>query len=148
MCKVREYISESIEETKAIASDLAKIFKPNDVVLLNGELGSGKTFLVKEICRRWQTRDEPSSPSFAIIQQYRGPVPVYHLDFYRIEDVRELDELGWEELISGEAVTFIEWPKFIEAFLDHYYRIDIRLEENRRIFTLNDFNTSHTGERN
>ena len=90
------------------------MFKPGDVILFDGDLGSGKTFFVKAVCKVWQTEDEPSSPSFAIIYRYRGPVTVNHFDLYRIKNEVELDNLGWEEYLTKDAVTFIEWPQLIE----------------------------------
>ena len=131
--------SESIEDTIKIANTLSKIFKVNDIILLDGDLGSGKTFLVKQLCNIWQTEDETSSPSFAIIHQYKGKIPVNHFDFYRINDIKELDNLGWEEFFNMGAVTFIEWPQLIEKQLDSYYKIEIRFEGQKRRFTLKRF---------
>ena len=109
------------EDTQEIAKVFARQFKAGDTILLQGNLGSGKTFLVQQICNIWQTEDEPSSPTFAIIHQYQGPQPVNHLDLYRIENENELDQLGWEELLDSGAITFIEWPQMIEQLID---RID------------------------
>lgn len=133
---IQKFESHSIEETEAIASQLATCFKPNDVILLEGELGSGKTFLVKVLCKIWKTEDDAVSPSFAIVHQYRGPIPVNHLDLYRIHDERELDQLGWEELLDSGAITFIEWPQILEKHLDWYYKVTIEMQETKRIFTL------------
>ena len=133
---IKKFISESTEDTIKIAVDLAPRFKSNDVVLLEGNLGSGKTFLVKEICKILETEDEASSPSFAIVYQYSGPVPVNHFDLYRIKDIRELDNLGWEEHLSSGAITFIEWPGILEAQLSDYFKIQITFNDNQREFTL------------
>lgn len=133
---VKNYQSNSIDDSRAIARELAGIFNPDTVVLLQGDLGSGKTFLVKEICKIWQTEDEPSSPSFAIIHQYRGAVPVNHIDFYRINDPAELDNLGWEELLSDGAVTFVEWPRLIEKQLTSFYKVEIEFTGSGRNITL------------
>lgn len=140
MKQIKQISIKTIEDSVKFADELAQLFKLGDTVLLEGSLGVGKTFLVKEICRKWRTKDEPSSPSFAILHQYNGPIPVNHFDFYRIEDIYELDNLGWEEHIGNGAVTFIEWPDIIENQLSEYYKIQMNLEIKTRIFTL-----SHVG---
>jgi tRNA threonylcarbamoyladenosine biosynthesis protein TsaE len=128
--------SESVDDTVKIAEELAPRFKPNDVILLEGNLGSGKTFLVKEICKILNTEDEASSPSFAILYQYSGPVPVNHFDLYRIKDIRELDNLGWEEHLTRGAITFIEWPEILESQLIDFYKINITNNDKYREFIL------------
>ena len=136
MKQLKQITINSIEETKTFAGELAGIFKLSDTILLEGNLGTGKTFLVKEICKIWKTDDEPSSPSFAILHQYNGPVPVNHFDFYRIGDVRELDNLGWEEHLNNGAVTFIEWPGIIEKQIVKYYKLNLEFNGDSRLFTL------------
>ncbi len=146
MKKLLQIKAKNEEDTKNFARELVSILKPNDVVLLKGELGSGKTFLVKQICRLLKTEDEASSPSFAIIHQYFGPVPVNHFDFYRLHHEAELDQLGWEELLTAGAITFIEWPELVEKHLSRYYKITIELEDNLRIFTLLKYEKNSVGE--
>jgi len=136
MRQIKQYTAGTEQETLVIADALAKGFKPNDVILLEGDLGSGKTFLVKALCRIWKTTDEAASPTFAILHQYRGPQPVNHFDLYRIESVYELDNLGWEEFLEMDAITFIEWPLILEGQLDHFFKIKIQTEDSVRIFTL------------
>ncbi len=133
-------------DTQNFARQLVDLLKPNDVVLLQGELGSGKTFLVKQICRLLKTQDEASSPSFAIIHQYNGPTPVNHFDFYRLQNEAELDQLGWEELLTMGAITFIEWPELVEKHLSEYYKITIEIKQTDRIFTLFKREKSLSGE--
>jgi len=136
MKEIKTFTSCRPEETEEFAVELAKLFKPGDVVLLNGDLGSGKTFLVKAICKIWQNLDEPSSPTFTLINHYQGRVPVNHFDFYRLTCVAELDQLGWEEWINNISVTFIEWPRLIEEQLDSFYKLTIEMKGNCRYFTL------------
>jgi len=133
---IKTFKTETEQETVQVARELAKRFSSGDIVLLEGDLGTGKTFLVKALCRIWETVDEAASPTFAILHQYRGPQPVNHFDLYRIEDVNELDNLGWEEFLETEAVTFIEWPEILEPQLDTYYKIKISIQGNTRIFEL------------
>ena len=136
MKQIRQVIVNSVEDSIAFAGELAQLFKLSDTILLEGNLGTGKTFLVKEICKIWGTYDEASSPSFAILQQYNGPIPVNHFDLYRINDIRELDNLGWEEHLNNGAVTFIEWPGIIEKQLKKYYKLHLEFDNSLRIFTL------------
>ncbi len=125
------------QDTAQIARKFLEFLKPNDVVLLKGDLGSGKTFFVKQMCRLLGVEDEASSPSFAIMHQYQGKIPVNHFDFYRLHSEAELDQLGWEEFLSGGAITFIEWPELIEKHLLEYYLITIEMDGEKRIFTIN-----------
>ncbi|HGY54875.1 MAG TPA: tRNA (adenosine(37)-N6)-threonylcarbamoyltransferase complex ATPase subunit type 1 TsaE [Caldithrix abyssi] len=136
MKQIMTYTSCAPQDTEKFAGELAGLLKAGDVVLLYGDLGSGKTFLVKAVCKHWQCPDEPSSPTFTIINHYRGPLPVNHFDFYRLNSVEELDQLGWEEWINETSVTFIEWPQLIENQLDSYYKISIEMKDNCRHFIL------------
>ena len=133
---LKTFTSESEQDTTNIARELSARFSDNDVVLLEGDLGSGTTFLVKALCKIWQTADDPASPTFAILHQYRGPRSVNHFDLYRIEDVAELDNLGWEESLEMEAVSFIEWPQILEPQLRDYYKIKIHINGSSRTFEL------------
>ncbi len=133
---VHQQISRSIEDTLKFARYLVRILKPNDIVLLEGDLGSGKTLLVKQICNLLKTKDEAASPSFAIFHQYNGRTPVNHFDFYRLHDEAELDQLGWEEMLNMGAITFIEWSQLIEKHLSKYYKVEIKFQDGDRIFVL------------
>ena len=136
MKQIKQIKINTIKDSIKFAGELAQLFQLSDTILLEGNLGTGKTFLVKEICKIWKTYDEASSPSFAILQQYNGPIPVNHFDLYRINNVRELDNLGWEEHLNNGAVTFIEWPGIIEKQLKKYYKLHLEVADNSRIFTL------------
>lgn len=136
MKQIKQIKINTIKDSINFAGELAQLFQLSDTILLEGNLGTGKTFLVKEICKIWKTYDEASSPSFAILQQYNGPIPVNHFDLYRINNVRELDNLGWEEHLNNGAVTFIEWPGIIEKQLKKYYKLHLEFADNSRIFTL------------
>lgn len=81
------------------------------VITLAGDLGAGKTTLAQAICRGYGVTDAVTSPTYALVHEYasaRGPV--YHLDLYRLEQPRELDALGWDEIIAGNALVLVEWP--------------------------------------
>ncbi|NIR50539.1 tRNA (adenosine(37)-N6)-threonylcarbamoyltransferase complex ATPase subunit type 1 TsaE [candidate division KSB1 bacterium] len=106
-------ISNSAEETENIGEVFAESLKSGDVVALFGELGSGKTTFIKGVCRGLEVSDDVTSPTFTLIHEYSGRLPVYHLDFYRLEDPREIWELGCEEYFYGEGVSLVEWANRI-----------------------------------
>src|SRR5882672_1641315 len=102
----------SEEETTAVGRELAATLSAGDVLLLYGDLGAGKTAFVRGLAEGLGVdRGEVSSPTFTLIQEYRGGrLPLFHVDLYRIEDPREFDELGLDE-IGGEGVLTIEWAQ-------------------------------------
>jgi tRNA threonylcarbamoyladenosine biosynthesis protein TsaE len=82
------------------------------VVTVSGELGSGKTTLVQAICRGYGVTDDVTSPTFALVHEYAAPRSiVFHLDLYRLDRSDQLDELGWDELVTARAIVLIEWPE-------------------------------------
>ncbi len=118
--------SDSPKETRRIAATLAKNLKGGSVVALFGELGSGKTTFVKGMCRALNVRDDVTSPTFTLIQEYSGTIPIYHFDFYRIEEPAEMLQLGCEEYFYGDGICLIEWPERIIDYLPEN-RTEVRL---------------------
>lgn len=101
-----------------LARRIGEESKPGDIICLKGELGAGKTHFVKGFVQAFGiSPDAVSSPTFSIIQEYSGSLPVYHFDCYRLENPREALEIGAEEYLYGEGVSIIEWPERIEAIL-------------------------------
>lgn len=123
-----EYISNSPLETEQIAEGLAKSLKIGDVVCLNGELGVGKTAFTKGLCRALGVTDYVTSPTYTIINRYDAPVPVFHVDAYRISDIDEMYEIGFEDCLS-DGITVIEWSVLIEDILPED-RTEIKIERN------------------
>jgi len=113
-------------DTVSFGRDLAQILRPGDVVALFGELGTGKTRLVQGVASGLGVTDYVTSPSFTIINEYRGRVPVYHFDFYRLDDVGQAAALGLDEYFYGEGVSLIEWAERVRALLPPE-RVEIRL---------------------
>lgn len=100
----------SQEETKAFGMELAKKLEKGSIVALIGDLGTGKTTLSKYIAEGLEIKELITSPTFTIVQEYYGGrLPLYHFDVYRINDVEEMYELGYEEYFYGDGVTIVEW---------------------------------------
>lgn len=125
----------SPDETKALGGKLAEAVSPGTVVALYGDLGTGKTQLVKGFCAALGVDERTvSSPTFTILNEYETErFPVYHFDAYRIEHPDEFFELGYEEYFYGEGVCFIEWPARVEALLpDHTLRLRLSHQGDSR----------------
>jgi len=104
-------VTNSAEQTKLLAERLASNLNAGDIVALEGELGSGKTQFVQGLARGLGVSENGyvRSPSFILLNEYKGRLPLYHFDFYRLHNVSELDDLGLEEYFDGKGITVIEW---------------------------------------
>ena len=105
------------EETLRFGEELGKELTPNTVIALQGDLGAGKTTLVKGIARGLNIEEEITSPTFVIISEYPGRLPLYHMDLYRISGIDEFLDLGAEELFYSGGITVIEWSERIRSIL-------------------------------
>ncbi|QQO07528.1 tRNA (adenosine(37)-N6)-threonylcarbamoyltransferase complex ATPase subunit type 1 TsaE [Breznakiella homolactica] len=108
-----DYISASPEETLRIGKKLAANLRPGSVVALRGGLGAGKTQLAKGIARGLGIRDEVTSPTYTIVSEYEGEIPLYHIDAYRLRGEDDFSAMGGEELIYGGGISIIEWSERI-----------------------------------
>ena len=116
--KIQIVHSGSADETFSLGRKLGNLCQPGDIVLLNGELGVGKTVFSKGFGEGLGIEDPISSPTFTLIQIYEGGrLPLYHFDVYRIADVWEMDEIGYEDYFFGNGVCLIEWAARIEELL-------------------------------
>ncbi len=128
--ETKQYITENAAETEALAVRLAQSVKPGQTLCLRGDLGVGKTVFAKGLCSALGVKEHVSSPTFTLVNEYEGQnCKIYHFDLYRIEEADELYAIGFEEFISGDAVTIIEWPERGEEVLPAK-RIEILLERN------------------
>jgi len=125
----KKIITES--ETAEIAEEFSKLLVNGEIVLLNGDLGSGKTFFVKSVCRQFGIQNV-SSPSFSIVNEYQGDKNIIHFDFYRVKKIEELYDIGFEDYIMNtETVVFIEWSNmFLEILPKKNYEIEIKFANN------------------
>lgn len=104
------FISSSEKETIEFAKSLAGKIKPGNIFLVEGSLGVGKSVFIRGVARGLGVIDSMPSPTFTIVNEYKGKYPIYHFDFYRINDPIELYEIGLEEYLYSDGVCFIEWP--------------------------------------
>ena len=124
----------SLEETQNLAKNLAQLLAAQDTITLEGDLGAGKTTFTQALAKGLGITRTVNSPTFTIMKQYEGRLPFNHLDVYRLADSDE--DLGWEEIFYGDAVSVVEWAHLIEEALpDERLGIEIsRIDDDRRKF--------------
>ena len=128
--------SKSEDQTFSLGKKIGRSLVRGDVVAIKGELGAGKSVIVRGICEGLGIAQRTRSPSFTFMNRYRGPVDVYHVDLYRIEHMGELATLGWEEVIYSDSITLIEWADKLGSLLPSAsldISIEMTGEETRRI---------------
>ena len=128
-------ISNSEEETKRCAERLAQQLKAGDIVLLQGDLGAGKTTFVKGLAQAFKVNPRAVvSPTFVLMNYYKGKLPVYHFDLYRLGNPKELDTLDFDEYFYGKGISLIEWPERLGAHKPkQYYLVEFKHQgENKR----------------
>lgn len=109
----REFISESPEQTRQIAADFAKTLKAGDVVLYEGDLGAGKTAFTKGIGEALSVEEAVTSPTFAIVNEYEGKLPLFHFDLYRLENYDDLYSIGFFDYLTRGGIIAAEWSENI-----------------------------------
>ncbi|MBK6538172.1 MAG: tRNA (adenosine(37)-N6)-threonylcarbamoyltransferase complex ATPase subunit type 1 TsaE [Ignavibacteria bacterium] len=124
MTEAKEIISYSAEDTYELGKIYAKSLGRNSVTGLFGDLGSGKTGFVKGICSYFNVRDTVSSPTFIIVNEYKGysendrsEINIYHFDLYRLKNLKELSEIGFENYLNNDSVCLIEWADLAKQYL-------------------------------
>lgn len=118
------------KETYNLGMEIGKAAQAGQVFTLVGDLGVGKTVFTKGLAKGLGIEEPVSSPTFTIVQVYEeGRLPFYHFDVYRIGDVEEMDEIGYEDYVYGEGVSLIEWANLIEEILPEHYT-EIRIERD------------------
>jgi tRNA threonylcarbamoyladenosine biosynthesis protein TsaE len=133
-----EFLSQSPEETIAKGREIAALLRPPVIVLLTGELGSGKTTLTKGIISGLGAarEEEVTSPTFTLVHEFHNHCKVYHVDLYRVEGFRDLESLALEDALSGRAILIVEWSERFSLHTD-WPRVEIRIEhaggDSRRI---------------
>lgn len=126
MTQTTRVVTRSTSETLALAGAVARLLQPGDVVSLVGDLGTGKTVFARGVARALGVTEAVVSPSFTIVREYDGRVPLVHVDVYRVGTIQELYDLGFEEVIRDDGVTLIEWGDVVDPVLPRE-RLDVRL---------------------
>ena len=136
-------ITKSAAETRALGEKLAGRLRPGDVLLLEGDLGTGKSELTRGIAKGLGVAETVTSPSFTILNVYEsGRCPLYHFDWYRLESSEELYELGMDEYLGGDGIAVVEWPgRCPDAVPESAVRIRMTAAgENERLIESNEWN--------
>lgn len=130
--------SRTFEETLKIGEQIASSLRGGDVLALNGPLGAGKTALAKGIAWGLGIQEELASPSYTLVLEYKGRLPLYHMDMYRLTSEEEFETLGADELFYGKGICLVEWGERIPSYLPPNCKsVRIHIEEDlRRAITL------------
>lgn len=131
-----ELVTTAPDETRGVGAALASLLVPGDVVSLTGDLGAGKTCFVQGAARALGVESGVASPSFVLVREYRGVLPIYHMDVYRLDRIQEVLDLGFEDLLDPRGVIFIEWGSAIEGLLpDSHLEVELLVggETERRV---------------
>lgn len=130
-----EFFSHSEMETSGIGRELASKLKPGDVIAMYGDLGAGKTAFVRGLAEGLGLDARVSSPTFTIVNEYLGKMPLFHFDMYRLGGADELFEIGWEDYIARGGICAVEWSENVEdAFYDDTIRVRIeKIDDLSRI---------------
>ncbi|MCB0165272.1 MAG: tRNA (adenosine(37)-N6)-threonylcarbamoyltransferase complex ATPase subunit type 1 TsaE [Anaerolineae bacterium] len=129
-----DFISHSETQTRRLGMRLAPLLQAGDVLALIGDLGSGKTRWIQGVCQGLHVTDPVISPTFTLVNEYRGRLPVYHIDLYRLADAAESLSFGLEEYLYGNGITLVEWAdKALDYFPKSYLAIELYyLEDTKR----------------
>lgn len=126
------------DDLGAVSKSLIEFSELCPIVLLKADMGMGKTTLVKAICKELGITTEASSPTFSLVNEYEyAQKKVYHFDLYRIKDVEELYDIGFEEYLDSGYLCFIEWPELASELIpEEYILVEIEMHEKGRLFSL------------
>ena len=131
-------ITHSPEQTQQLGTSIGEMTQPGDVILLTGELGTGKTCLTQSIAWGLNIQEYTLSPSFVIMRELHGRLPLYHIDLYRLDNIEEIADLGLDDYLYGKGVCVVEWAeKGLSIMSEEYLLIEIsHLSETDRNFEL------------
>jgi tRNA threonylcarbamoyladenosine biosynthesis protein TsaE len=134
-----QVVTRSADETLTLARAVGSLLQAGDLVVLAGDLGTGKTTFARGVARGLGVTGPVVSPTFTIVREYEGRIPLVHVDVYRLDRLQELHDLGFEELVGDHAVTLVEWGDAVDALLPRE-RLEVGLEpgtgDDDRVVTL------------
>lgn len=131
-----KFESKSVEETLALGRKLGAACRPGTVISLRGSLGAGKTVIAKGVAEALGITEAIVSPTFTLVQEYEGSMPMYHMDLYRISGAEEFEMIGGEEMLYSDGVALVEWSEKIESMLPDdtvYINLEILPDQTRII---------------
>lgn len=131
--------TKSVDDTRALAAEVAALARPGDLILLAGDLGTGKTAFVQGFARGLGVIESVTSPAFVLVRSYEGRIPMVHLDVYRLDYLQELVDLGISEMLDGDVVTLIEWGDVVAPALPADFlevRLDLGDTDDERLVVL------------
>ena len=133
-----EAVSNSVQETEQLGERLAARLGPGTVVAFTGDLGAGKTAFTRGLARGLGVRERVTSPTFTIVNEYEGRLPLFHFDMYRLGGEEELFDIGWEDYLARGGVCAGEWSENIAGALEDCVRVDIRrgAHDDQRLITI------------
>ena len=130
-----------IADLEQVSAEIIRLANGKKIWTFNGEMGAGKTTLIKSVCKQMGVTDEVSSPTFSLVNEYKttNDNKVFHFDFYRIKNIEEAFDIGYEDYFDSGSVCLIEWPEKIEPLLqrEDIFAIDITVIDNKRQISVN-----------
>ncbi len=128
------YESSSYDDTQAIAKEIADTLTGGEFIAMYGDLGAGKTAFVQGVAKALGIHNHVTSPTFTIVNEYEGRLPLYHFDVYRIADPDEMYEIGYDEYVDSDGVCIVEWAELIEdLFPPKYFKVTILKDEDKSL---------------
>lgn len=133
-----EFSASTISDLKPVCEHLKKLSANEKIMLFSGEMGAGKTTLIKQFCAHLGIDDEVSSPTFSLVNEYVGEIgPVYHFDLYRIQSEEELYDIGYEDYFFSGYLCLVEWPEMASGIIPtEHVMVNIRVENDQRLITV------------
>lgn len=126
-----EFYTKSEAETEALAQKLASRLTPGTVIAFTGDLGAGKTAFTRGLARGLGLQDRVTSPTYTIVNEYPGEIPLFHFDLYRLGSSEELFDIGWEDYLTRGGILAVEWSERVDDALEDPLRIDLRRDQDR-----------------
>lgn len=130
--------SKSITDLQQVSNHLSELILGYKIILFSGEMGAGKTTLIKAFCKHLGVEDEVSSPTFSLVNEYEGrDGKIYHFDLYRIQSEEELFDIGYEDYFFSGYLCLVEWPEMASGIIpQNHISVKIRVENDQRIITV------------